>query len=546
MQKLRFVNANGDEIDFTDFENFGVTSWDGLDKTNLDVQSQTSPFQDGSVFLDAVLQDRDLSFTVCINDKGDLKKRYELKRFMIHVLNPKLGEGILTYTNDYISKRIKVIPQTPVFPTKNMNNSGTAKASVTFTACDPYWEDIEESNIFFTTKNIPTIKNEGDVPAQMNIEFFSSHVVNPSIIRINDNSKITYSGELDSNLFISTETGHKRVFTEQMKFKTTNYPSLRSITYSFSLGIFVAVGDDNVVLTSYDSVEWKFQTRPTTNVLNSVTYSENLGLFVAVGQSGTIITSSDGINWTVQTSPTTYILSSVTYSEDLNLFVAVGLNGTILTSSDGINWAKQTSHLTNNLNSVTYSKNLNLFVAVGLNGTVLTSSDGITWTLQTSPTTYDLNSVTYSKNLGLFVAVGNEVIITSSDGINWTEQTSPKYQFLNSVTYSEDLNLFVAVGQGGTIITSSDGINWTVQTSPTYQILRSVTYSEKLSLFVAVGLNGTIVNSYFSEQENQIQNISPDSNMNLNLLVGENKFRLLRNSGDFSVRIRYRQKYIGV
>ena len=33
MQKLRFVNANGDEIDFTDFENFGVTSWDGLDKT---------------------------------------------------------------------------------------------------------------------------------------------------------------------------------------------------------------------------------------------------------------------------------------------------------------------------------------------------------------------------------------------------------------------------------------------------------------------------------------------------------------------------------
>ena len=53
-------------------------------------------------------------------------------------------------------------------------------------------------------------------------------------------------------------------------------------------------------------------------------------------------------------------------------------------------------------------------------------------------------------------------------------------------------------------------------------------------------------NTYFSEQENQIQNISPDSNMNLNLLVGENKFRLLRNSGDFSVRIRYRQKYIGV
>ncbi len=170
MQKLRFVNANGDEIDFTDFENFGVTSWDGLDKTNLDVQSQTSPFQDGSVFLDAVLQDRDLSFTVCINDKGDLKKRYELKRFMIHVLNPKLGEGTLYYTNDYMSMKINAVPDVPSFQTKNLNNGGTLKAGVSFTACNPYWESLEPTAVTIKRGETMMLTNGGDVPAQLEIQ----------------------------------------------------------------------------------------------------------------------------------------------------------------------------------------------------------------------------------------------------------------------------------------------------------------------------------------------------------------------------------------
>ena len=106
MQKLVFPNANGESIDFTDFENFGVVSWEGFANVGQDVQSQTVPFHDGSVYIDTLLNDRDLSITVAINDHGKLAKRYELRSKLISILNPKMGLGKLVYTNDYLSKQI--------------------------------------------------------------------------------------------------------------------------------------------------------------------------------------------------------------------------------------------------------------------------------------------------------------------------------------------------------------------------------------------------------------------------------------------------------
>jgi hypothetical protein len=43
-----------------------------------------------------------------------------------------------------------------------------------------------------------------------------------------------------------------------------------------------------------------------------------------------------------------------------------------------------------------------------------------------------------------------------------------------------------------------------------------------------------------------IQNISMDSDLNMNLGIGENKFRMNRDEGNMIVKITYRQKYIGV
>jgi hypothetical protein len=130
--------------------------------------------------------------------------------------------------------------------------------------------------------------------------------------------------------------------------------------------------------------------------------------------------------------------------------------------------------------------------------------------------------------------------------MTWTSRASGISTSLRSVTYSESLGLFVIVGDSGVILASTDGMTWTSRASGTSTTLLSVNYSESIVLFVAVGSSGFILNSQFSLTENQIQNISKDSDANLKIEIGKNQFRLNKTSGSFRARITYRQKYIGV
>ena len=139
MQKLKFINGNGVEIDLTDKVNFGIIAWEWFSADGLNIQSQQVPFQDGGVFLDALMEQRELSVTVAINAKGDLEKRYRLRRELISVLNPKLGEGVLIYTDNYLSKQIHVIPEIPLFDTNNSNDSGI---TYTYFRISEMWEKV--------------------------------------------------------------------------------------------------------------------------------------------------------------------------------------------------------------------------------------------------------------------------------------------------------------------------------------------------------------------------------------------------------------------
>ena len=105
MQKLVWQNANGVELDLTS-GNYGITEWEGFSNASLNVQTQTVPFQDGAVYLDALVEQRELSVTRAMQDNNNLELRYQQRREIISALNPKLGEGYLIYTNDFISKRI--------------------------------------------------------------------------------------------------------------------------------------------------------------------------------------------------------------------------------------------------------------------------------------------------------------------------------------------------------------------------------------------------------------------------------------------------------
>ena len=198
MQKLIFRNNKNEEIDLTSFP-YGITDWNGLSNTELEVQSQQVPLHDGSVFLDALLSERELTFTLAINDNKKLKKRYEYHRELISKLNPKLGEGVLIYTNDFLSKQIKCVPQVPLFANHNSNDSGTPKANLAFTACNPYWEDTEETVVELKSGVRHIVENKGDVPCSIIADLYTSNIEKPRLINFTENKKIELNGTYNYN-----------------------------------------------------------------------------------------------------------------------------------------------------------------------------------------------------------------------------------------------------------------------------------------------------------------------------------------------------------
>lgn len=230
MQKLVFTNANGESVDFTDFENYCITSWEGFANVSQEVQSQTVPFHDGSVYIDTLLNDRELSITVAMNDRGNLQRRYELKENLISILNPKMGIGTLVYTNDCLSRQISVVTAIPVFPTKNINDKGTLKFSVTFTANDPYWEDLDEKRILIQPYKETALNVDGDLdvsPSKIHFIYDSNLKRNFKIRNITNGSEFSamttnFNGSKPAfKMAVADLSFGKKTFTkEEIKFET--------------------------------------------------------------------------------------------------------------------------------------------------------------------------------------------------------------------------------------------------------------------------------------------------------------------------------------
>jgi len=149
---------------------------------------------------------------------------------------------------------------------------------------------------------------------------------------------------------------------------------------------FVAVGgswpNGPIILTSPDGATWTSQ-RPNIggefDRFRDVTWGENR--FVAVGDSELILTSFDGVNWTTQSGISLSNFSGITWNG--SLFVAVGERyGTvhlgdgaaIYTSPDGVTWTRHVSGYDGEIGDIAWGNGQ--FVALGVEpaeGAVLTS-----------------------------------------------------------------------------------------------------------------------------------------------------------------------------
>jgi photosystem II stability/assembly factor-like uncharacterized protein len=493
MQKLVFTNGGNETIDLTS-GNFGITNWEGLSGVGLNIQTQQVPFQDGGVFLDALMEQREISVTVAIQDNNDLSARYERKRQLISALNPKLGEGVLVYTNDYLSRQIKAVPQLPIFENKNSNDAGTLKASVTFSCCSPYWEDVEETVEVINYGIEAVIENNGDIPAQIKIETSSIGVENPMITNETTGKQISYKGTVLGKLTVDTNYGKKQVTMNKLGFKFSYFGgAMTDVCISLKENVIVATSGLGQIMRSRNGINWELIETPSIEALNGVVYSEDLGMFVAVGGVGTIITSKDGVVWTEQTSGISSKLTDVVYADSLSMFVACG-EATTLTSTDGITWTDR--NVVSGL-KIEWIKVLGLFIAIGANGSIQTSTDGILWTAQTSGTERELKDIIYISEYATIYVVGNHgTILSSTDGITWNTVTIDGLTYnINTLCYdTKTQQLIIAVGTS--IYKTSDFNTWTLQVLETVSNMNKLLYIPSISTILGVGTAGLTIYSY--------------------------------------------------
>ena len=454
MQKLVFRNANGTELDLTS-DPYGITEWEGFSADELNIQSQQVPFQDGSVFLDALLGERELAVTVAMNDGNNLEKRYRLRREMISALNPKLGEGVLIYTNDFLSKQIHVIPQLPVFENHNSNDSGTPKVSCVFNACNPYWEDLEETSVVFSANEQPVIENEGDVDCKLNINFLSqTGMTNPAIVKINDNRKIECRGSFTNNININTNDGKKTVtgiINKAVTVRDKGTPT--GLYYVPEKRKYYKFGK-SVYFTSEDLEHWSF------NVFamdwkNLVAFAYGENKYILIGGSNYHLSSyysTDGDNWEETYGlglPSYFNCKDAIYSTKDHCFVITG-EGEIYTSDGESTVVERPTGVSATFNSI--ACNDSIYVLVGDNGVIVTSNDLTTWSSRTSGTNKKLNKVKWIPEKNLFCAVGDDgVLLTSADGISWTSISTSLTTDIFDLSYNASLGELIMVGEGGTI-----------------------------------------------------------------------------------------------
>ena len=557
MQKLIFRNGKGTEIDLTS-GCYGITEWSGFSADGLNIQSQQVPFQDGAVFLDALMEQRDLSVTLAINDENNLETRYQKRRELIALMNPKLGEGLLVYTNDFISKQIHVIPQLPVFQNKNSNDAGTPKASLSWVACNPYWEDVEETIERVNFGETKTIVNNGDVPTHIEIQEKAGSIRNPVIQNLTTDQKVEYQGYITDGLYINTNTGKKEVISEILHYDFQRYSAgnINSICYSPELKLYVATTPTvgavrGSYLASKDLLKWK---RTLGVGGNYVRWFSAVGKFIAI-QGRSLRFSRDGYTWDFPISlsfNSNFQPLGVDYISEKGLFVLSGniintSNGGVAISSDLKNWSYY--ELGGSFNSCKYDSTTDKFILSGNKGLyrtkvlttldnaeknnnissvrdVVINSDRVYVLLQSGVSYVSLSDFTAETSVafsatgftklfnddGVFVAVGGTNIKTSTNGTSWTNRTNPTSYNLLDVCYNG--SSFIIAGENESIISSADGSSWSlVYEGSTYPEIKDLCYSPEKDLIVAVGVEGNLLTSTDSENwTNQTSGVSVDLN----------------------------------
>jgi len=576
MQKLVFINGNGSEIDLTS-GNFGIVNWAGLSNTSLNIQTQQVPFEDGGVFLDALMEQREIEVTVAIYDGNNLELRYQKKRELISALNPKLGEGTLIYTNDYLSKQIKAVPQIPLFENKNSNDVGTLKASVVFSCPSPYWEDLEETVVEIDSFGT-IIENNGDVPTQPKIEFQNDNVnliTNSYIFNGRTAQEIKLKGTFKTNVFVNTEVGKKEVYTKEITESnilfgidslTECYIAKSEFYNSYFKVDNIYHNDKYYLQRSNDCITWETIKELDRSYTNIIAIGNIILLYST--QSDTFTVSQNLTDWYNETSTgqiSSLAVSPTTSNDYYTIYVD--------TFNDGFSYSRCQFEggvaSFSNWTLIDIESIVNILYNPYLENIVLILQDkrcfignwysGFEYA---GTCNYTTSKITYIKATHKMVKYGTQYgyLEESIDGVTWTELPALDANAMD-ISYIEKELLYVAVGyiQVDThleprLLLSADMRVWeeipiTFAKNDVGRFKQIIYNENKRTYFISCNFQNSggsyviLFETDLKTKQNQIDKITNTSDLTFQLKNGANNITF---GGCYKCIVTYRQKYIGV
>jgi len=264
MEKFEFRNAIGGTVTFDYDGSFIIDSYDGLTSAEILPTTIQGYKQNGYKMTNISFGMRaiNLNFYVYGTSMADL---YEKRRMLATVFNPLLGYGVLTYTNDYISKSITCIPTITPTPTEKMGNLQIFNLELT--AHNPFWYDTDETALklegfaggmvfplILASPGITlaekassvTIGITGDVPSPIRAEF-KGVCVNPKLTldTTGEYIKVATTMVAGQTLRITTDYGNKAVKLITGTTETNAFNLIDINTSFFSL----PVGTNKITFT---------------------------------------------------------------------------------------------------------------------------------------------------------------------------------------------------------------------------------------------------------------------------------------------------------
>ncbi len=263
---LKYTNDRGDSILFGS-DAYKVIELEGFGEVDADVQTQKSPYQDGSTHIDSVLQERypRIVFLIRGEQYSDLAT---LRRHVGRVFAPKI-RGVLSFIHDGEEYWLRCVPEhVPAFPDEGTDAIGRMQTvTVDLMAPDPYWRSltVTEEPAFEPRFRFPirgpfimgiqrdrrTITNDGDAPAPLLVEFFGP-AVNPKIINNTTGEFIRINQELAEGERMLIDTGDSSVyFLDEAGERRNVFPWIDLASTFFRLQI----GENDIEYTADSDIQ---------------------------------------------------------------------------------------------------------------------------------------------------------------------------------------------------------------------------------------------------------------------------------------------------